>query len=640
MAKKKDLGELIQIRYLAKRDTPSKFQKILRKIFSEEKRSLVVDMVTAPEVGVDYLNHLTFLAQALKMQGYSITFILDPKNYHTLHQTELSKLYNFEIGTVVSKDEITTMINETTAELPEEEETGVTIEKNQVILENNFNQGYLQENIAPIIKAFGSIFIDMTQLSKMTSSLVKLFILQTIQHSNVFVIKVTQEQYEAISKNPQAAILNMRTVVKEQAVHQLKFSDPAIPAIAAEEDYMPATLKEESPPKVEAAEMGEENEDEIPFKLVVNTLEVGRISPQSFVEGLDRYIHLLDNCGDHVYIDFSEIKDINVHVWKKAQEAYQSMIVNGKTLGFKMLENQKPDWDRWTPKVEIVERKINEDPQFNLVGSRLEVKFVSPPLFVQEFPTYFQKLLSTGNKSIAIDISNLKELSTQCIEILVLSYLDCVGRGMNMILRISPEAEDLFKKSGRGKTLPLEIVKPEFARKVSHFSGGKVKGIDMSKINAAMEGDKLTNKVLEKEFASVHIETRGSVQNWEPMAAPQQEKYTGVERRLERRYFSEDVEVSFARGSIGKISDRRYKIANISQSGMSFASTSQLSKGEPLRLKIYHEKNPGIEVSATVVWCSPVPSQALFRMGLKFSNPSTVIKSRIMEMLQKIYRSH
>lgn len=634
MAKKKDLGELIQIRYLAKRDTLSKFQKILRKIFSEEKRNLVIDMVTAPEVNADYLNHLTFLAQALKMQGYSITFILDPRNYHTLHKTDLAKLYTFEIGTVVSKDEITTMINETTAELPDEEvkETGVTIEKNQVILQNNFDQGYLEENIAPIIKAFGSIFIDMTQLTKMTSSVVKLFILQTIKHSNVFVIKVTQEQHDAISKNAQAAILNMRVVVKQQAVPQLKFSDPAIPAIAAEEEYIPAPVEEE-------IETDEVEEDEIPFKLVVNTLEVGRISPQNFVENLDKYIHLLDNCGDHVYIDFSEIKDINVHVWKKAQEVYQSMIVSGKVLGFKMLENQKPDWDKWIPQVEIVERKTNEEPQFNIIGSRLEVKFVPPPLFVQEFPTYFQKLLSTGNKSIAIDISNLKELSTQCIEILVLSYLDCVGRGMNMILRISPEAEELFKKSGRGKTLPLEIVKAEFARKVSHFSGGKVKGIDMSKINAAMQEDKLTNKVLEKEFASVHIEARGSLQNWEPVPAPQKEKYNGVERRLERRYFSEHVEVSFARGTIGKISDRRYKIINISQSGISFASTSQLSKAEPLRLKIYHDKNPGIEVSATVIWCSPVPSQALFRMGLKFSNPSAVVKSRVMEMLQKIYRS-
>ncbi|WP_372366398.1 PilZ domain-containing protein [Candidatus Uabimicrobium sp. HlEnr_7] len=629
MAKKKDLGELIQIRYLAKRDTLSKFQKILRKVFTEEKRNLVVDMVTAPEISSDYLNHLTFLTQALKMQGYSITFILDPKNYHTLKQTDQSKLYIFEIGTVVSNNEITSMINENTQS--QLEVPGVLIEKNQVFLEDDFDHEYLEDHIGQIIKVFGSIIVDVTELTSIPSTLIHLFILQTIQHSSVFIIKVNEVQHNLISKNPQAAILNLRKPASEPPAFKLNMSDPALPAIVAEEDEL-----EEAPPSAP-----KEEDDAIAFKLVVNTLEVGMISPEQYVAQLDDYIHLLNDCGNHVYIDLSEVKILDLNVWKKSLEIYLEMAITGKVLGFKMLENQKPDWEKWIPSAEVVERKVNEEPQFNIAGSRLEVKFVSPMLFVQEFPTYFQKLLSTGNKSIAIDISNLKELSTPCIEILVLSYLDCVGRGLSMILRISPEVEDLFKKSGRGKTLPLEIVKPEFARRVNHFSGGKVKGIDMSKINAAIAEDKLTNKVLKKEFESVHIEARGSLQNWEPVPASheQQEKYSGAERRLERRYHGEDVEVSFARGTLGKINDRRYKAENISQSGISFASTSQLSKGEPLRLKLFYEKNPGVEVAATVIWCSPVSSQALFRMGLKFSNPSAVAKSRIMEILQKIYRN-
>lgn len=647
MAKKKDLGELVQIRYILSRDTLVKFKKILRKVFSEEKRNLVIDMVVAPEIPSDYLDHLVYTAQALKMQGYTITFLLNPLNYIILKNSQHKDLYILKRESSPSQEEANEpIINENTdsqLQMP-----GMTIRNNVMHIEDeelDDFQKYFDNYISEIITAYSTAIIDITKLKNISSKLVHFFIMKTIKHGESFFVQLSKEQKKVILKNSQAAVLNLKVFFDKKNAFRLDFSEESA-VVLAEKKPVPEKTKQapilekqkESPVIEEIADAGE------PFKLSVNTLECANISPSTFIDHFDSYVKKLDNCGSQVFLDFSNLKVINFSILEKSFQAFISMGKKDITLGFKMLKTQTFDWQQMLPKSIEVEKKFDTGPQFNISGSRLEIKNVEPKMFLNEFPMYFQKLLSGGNSSIHIDISNLQELSTQCIDLLVLSYLDAVGRNRRMELRISPEIEELFKKSGRARSIPLEIVKPGLTKKSTLFSGGKVKGVDMSKIEEAINsGDKLTNKVLEKEFVStMHIETRGSVQNWEPVAMTAndvQEKYSGSERRLERRYSGLSAEISFARGSIGKITDRRYRINNISQSGLSFAITSQLSRGEPVKLKIYYENNPGIEIAANVVWVSPVASQALFRMGVKYKNLNVLLKSQVLEILKSIHTS-
>ena len=159
----------------------------------------------------------------------------------------------------------------------------------------------------------------------------------------------------------------------------------------------------------------------------------------------------------------------------------------------------------------------------------------------------------------------------------------------------------------------------------------------MSKIKAAIEDDHLSQKIIAQKYESVHIESRGTFQNWEPApvrADEKEEEYYGPERRVDKRYKVNIMEVIFARGSIAKITGRRYSVHNLSHGGICFTCAISLSRNEPLRLKVFYE-DVSIEFGGKVIWVKPVPSQALFRTGVQFTKISDFAKAQLRDFIRK-----
>jgi c-di-GMP-binding flagellar brake protein YcgR len=146
---------------------------------------------------------------------------------------------------------------------------------------------------------------------------------------------------------------------------------------------------------------------------------------------------------------------------------------------------------------------------------------------------------------------------------------------------------------------------------------------------------------VEKDYHTVHIESRGTVENWEPISAKSPEAkidYKGPERRVERRYSAlQKVEICFGRGSVAKISDRRYYVQNISKSGACFISGISLSRSESLRLRLHPNQQEFIEIQAKVIWCKPVPAQALFIVGVQFTRLGALAEKQLQELLKFLY---
>jgi hypothetical protein len=320
--------------------------------------------------------------------------------------------------------------------------------------------------------------------------------------------------------------------------------------------------------------------------------------------------------------------------------AYWEAMAVHKRVTLQLLKAQKEKMLSFLPDIEEVEKRLDTAPKFLIVGSRMEIYNVDSELFLEKFPEHFKQLLSSGPKSLVVDISHLKDFSEHSVNLLILSYLEAVGRGLTVTLRIRPEMEESFHKSGRGRALPLEVVRPELGSKVAYREQAKKASMDMKKIQEAADKDRLSSKILHKEFASVHIESRGTVQNWEPApvkAGEREVAYQGTERRKERRYKPQNLEVCYAKGTLGKIAGRRFPVHNISQSGACFTSAASFAKGEPIRLKIFAQEETGIELSAKIVWNSPVPAQALFRTGVQFTNLSDVAKIQLRDLIAKVY---
>ena len=112
----------------------------------------------------------------------------------------------------------------------------------------------------------------------------------------------------------------------------------------------------------------------------------------------------------------------------------------------------------------------------------MELHHIDTDLFLDKFPEHFKKLLGSGHSSLVIDISHLKEFSEKAIQLLVLYYLEAVGRGISLTIRIRPEMEENFLKSGRGRTLPLELVRPELTSKCSYKTAKKNRALICRKL--------------------------------------------------------------------------------------------------------------------------------------------------------------
>ncbi|MBU1557363.1 PilZ domain-containing protein, partial [Patescibacteria group bacterium] len=375
------------------------------------------------------------------------------------------------------------------------------------------------------------------------------------------------------------------------------------------------------------------------FRIEVNCLMVGEMSESDFMTHFDKYYFELFSSGDQLYIDFSEYGMLEGAVALRAIKASFEAVEKNKKLSLRLLKDQYDQMNLLLPKLEKVKKQQDTTPRFVIEGSKMEIHHVDMDLFLEKFSENFKNLMRSNSDKIFVDISHLEEVSPRAIELIVLCYLEAVGNGLSMVLRISPDMEEGFLKSGRGRTLPLEIIRPEASAKAGLDKSRKY-GIDMSKINSAIEQDKLGQKILEQNYASVHIESRGTIGNWEPVpmniSAEKEIDYTGPERRIEKRYKTNSIEVLFARGSLAKIGGRPYTVHNISNSGLCFTSAVSLTKKEPIRLKIIAE-NTSAEVSGKVIWTKPVPAQALFKVGVEFTKIGEVSKSQLREIIRTLY---
>ncbi len=658
MAKQKDQGDLLEIYFDTARDSISKFQKTLRKVILSEKKNIMIDMTYAPSLPRDYLSSLVFGAKALKSHGYTISFLFSPVNYSLLKSSPDSAHFQLEISQVVEdKDNIPITGS---IDIPEETQdisSAVKIQKNRIIVTEETQEtipGILSSLVQKILnQGYTEVAIDLTELFLLSHSLIHALILETLNTGNVLKVCILESMEEVLQANPQAIMLNVEIKKEEDSIEQDENEKETEPANAfmESEEFLSAqevssivdiqeAPKEDSTKNV-ASVSSNDAEDTSPsaFKIEVNRLKAGQMTGSAFLRDFDTYFQNLFSSGNSLYIDLSEFENIDCSIALKLIYANFQAIEQEKKLTIQLLQDQMSVMQSYLPALEKIEKKVDLSPHFDIIGSRMEIYNVSMPLFLQKFSESFKPLLNSGYSSLVIDISRLSEITEQAIELLVLAYLDAIGAGLSLTVRISSGMEANFQKSGRSRALPLEVLRPATVAQVQQKA---VKPrIDMSKIREAMGKDRLTEKVIHHQYETVHIESRGTFQNWEPIPVKDEAKkapYLGVERRLEKRYDSKDIEVIFARGSIAKITGRKYPAHNISQSGICFTCPIPLTRNESLRLKIFYQEI-SFEIQANVIWTKPVPAQSLFRTGVQFSKVSEVSKLQLKEIIRKLYKS-
>lgn len=560
---------------------------------------------------------------------------------------------------------------------------------------------HLPKLTAILLKHYDHIVIDVTGLFFVTPPIIQTLILETINSGNAITVRIPESMVEMLQSNPQYIMLNLDVVSESETPDTTETSESVGAENAAtemspiEEDYPTAT--EATPDKSapvsaaslatpalveDAAILGSSDasgksllgtpgpyntdqevtdtrlqdsitrstmammkptlgieEDNTPsaFKLEVNCLYASEMTKGAFLRDFHKYLSRLPSCGELAFIDLSKYRRMEKEVAKVLVEGFWWAQDQRCKIVLKLLKDQQQTFMQFWPTIEEV--KVDEKkPEFVLCGSRLELHNITANLFVEQFPEECKKLQETGLSNLVVDLTQLPEVNDNVMEILIRSYLDAMGKNLGFTVRILAEMEPKFQKSSRGRSLPLEIMRGDAVR--SAVPTGQQPKIDMNKIMDAMGKDRLTQKVLDKQFDTVHIESRGSFQNWEPSPTKADERktvYTGSERRLEKRYDVKDIEVIFARGSIAKIAGRRYPVHNLSQSGICFTSAILLSRNEPLRIKMFRE-DVVIEVTARVIWVHPVPAQALFRIGVQFNKVSEVATAQIRDLIRKIYQ--
>lgn len=672
MAKQKDQGDLLEIFFDKERDTIAKFQKIIRNAISAEKKNIFIDMTAAPSLPRDYLASLVLGAKALRSYGYNITIMLTPPNYALLKPTEDAAMFHLEIAQTVDEEP-----GEPAPAKAKPQETVLPcfrIEGNVIRVADEEMEKipeYLGKAVAAILRqGHREVVVDLTAVYLLLPTVIQTLILESLNSGNNLRILIHESMYEVLNSDPQAVILNVQ-VVGDQTLGQesgeKEKSNAASPAVSErteaappvkqsspafsldfheEEDLLaiPSTAAlspraSEKPVKPSLPEPVTTATDS-PWRIEVNCLRIGNMSYDTFIQEFSANFEKLFDCGEQLYIDLSECANLDEEVIKRVIIAHWEAMSQNKRVGIRMLKEQKEQISSFLPVLEEVEKRVDTTPRFLIVGSRMELYNISNEMFMEKFSEHFKKLFTTGHKQLVVDISHIKEISDQAINLLILSYLEAVGRGMNVLLRIRPEMEEGFQRSGRGRALPLEIVRPEVSAKTGYREQARKGGLDLKKIQEAAEKDKLSDKILKKQFDTVHIESRGSVQNWEPApvkAGEREVAYDGPERRKEKRYKTSNLEVCFAKGSLGKIAGRRYQLHNLSQNGACFTSSASFGRSEPLRVKIFAEGDSGVELTAKAVWCLPVPAQALFRVGVQFTNLSEIARIQLRELIGKLY---
>ncbi len=667
MAKKKESGESIEVRFVKERDSLKKFQKILRKILKEEKRNIVVDMVYAPEIDKSYLSSLVFIAQSLKMLGRSFTIIISPENYQQLSSSEHARLFTLEIAQIISEEEISEMKEEEEEEEEEEDLPFVIITENIITVEDEGLDDlpvYLPRLIEKVIKSHQQVVVNLTKVFLLTPETIDTLVKETKIHGEKIKLLIQESMKEVIEANPKASCLNTEIMGEDSVdgvdekintevrkTFSIDFESEDTPIHKSSDVLAPSPPPSSSSPSdstMDAVPVDSEameaaaDLDELPdrgFKISVNCLYVQEMKSQEFMDGFIDQLKELFLCGDHLYIDVTCYERMENEIVECLITANLEAKRKKKNLLLRMLEQQKEVLYTFLPSVEIIDKVEDNRPRFDIIGSCMNLVNVDVGIFLREFPSHFQELLYSGYKSVVVDISQMEEFPNKAIDFTVLCYLDAMAEGIAMTLRIRPDMEENFIKSGRGKTIPLELV--TFSTEPSYQGKSKFQGVDMSKIQDAIEGDKLTQKVLGKQFEALHVESRGSIQNWEPspsVATDRKSDYKGTERRRERRYQGNDLEVAFGRGSLAKISGRRYPVINISIAGACFISGTQLSRSESIRIKVFHE-DVEIEIGAKVIWSSPIPSRALFEVGVEYTKLSVLAKSKVQDLTRKLFRN-
>lgn len=672
MAKQKDQGDVLEIFFDKDRDNVAKFQKIVRNAISCEKKNIIVDMTNAPTLPRDYLAGFVLGAKGLKGQGLSVTFVLSPSNYALLKASEHSAFFILELAAVVSDEEIAAAAT-TSKEIQTPQ--FFTIQGNVISIADEGMEripNELPRILSEVLQqGHTEVLVDLTQLCFLTPVVIQTLIFETLNSANALRIRVTDTMQEVLKSDPQAKVLNLDiipeepnatppkgTVLKQEERENLQKSVKEETSIAPDfeaEDAgvieqkvaSPVSPKQEAGAAVAAEKSGkavdkpEEKttslEGNVPFQIVVNSLRIGKITLEELLQNFPQYFTKLLPCGDQIYIDLSDYEEMDETLAKTLINTNFEALSKQKKLIIQLLKPQREKMAAMLPNLEEVEKRVDTTPKFLLVGGRLELYNVDSTVFLDKFPGNFKRLLASGQKNLVVDISHLAECSAPVFDLLVLSYLEAVGRGMTVVLRIRPEMEGSFQKSGRGRSLPLEIVRPEVGAKVAYHDQAQKLSLDLKKLQ---DKDRLSDKVLNKEYQAVHIEARGTVQNWEsPSKALEKEvAYTGPERRKDKRYKTPTVEMAFAKGSLGKIGGRRYPLHNLSQTGASFTSPVSLARSDSLRMKIFTEDQGGIEVTAKVIWTNPIAAQALFRVGVQFTSISEVTKIQIQNLIGKCHR--
>ena len=649
MAKQKDHGDLLEIYFDEARDSLRKFQKIIRKVIVSEHKDILIRMANAPALSRDYLASLVFGAKALKAHGHSVTIVLSLENYAILKDSENAGLFQFEVE---ADDTLVADPAAPPSELLSAISPYFSIDSNTIVIAEE-GADEIAETLPSLIqsildKGHREVVVDLTEFFLLTPEVIQTMILETLNSGNALKIRIGESMKEIIESNPQATILNIEIDSGSEAQADLlteeTLDDEAISSARPDEDDSNFPLENEREASIPAPQQEplatSVQDDGTPsdFRIDVNCLRAGVMTPAAFLRDFPVYFKRLFRCGDQLYLDLSEYDCLEIEVISRLILANFEAVAAQKKLTINLLKDQHELMTTFLPRLNIVERTEDTTPRFIIVGSRMELHHVDTDLFLDKFSEHFKKLMGSGHSNLVVDISHLKEFTERSIQLMVLCYLEAVGRGISLTIRIRPEMEENFLKSGRGKTLPLELVKPELTSKMPLQHRKEKASIDMSKIKAAMmEGDRLSEKVITKKYESVHIESRGTFQNWEPAPIKADEKedaYFGPERRVDKRYKVAGIEVIFARGSIAKISGRRYQVHNLSHGGICFTCAVSLSRNEPLRLKIFCE-DASIEVGAKVIWAKPIPSQALFRTGVQFTKISDFAKAQLRDFIRK-----
>lgn len=617
MAKQKDHGDLLEIFFDSKRDTIKKFLKIVRKTIGSERKDLYIHMMEAPNLPSDFLSSLVLGTKGLKSHGYNVTFKLSSSNYNILKTSEDHIHFKFEYKDVASttstpppKKETGRVIN------PNKVSDEYFSVINNLIVVKEEGMESIPTELHKFIKrifdsGFDDVYIDLTQLFFITPKVIQCLILETLNFQNSLTIRILESMNELLKSNPQSKILNVEIVdelmeksepslevsepekkkenfvldfeeeafglpeskpepiiepKEEQAEEEFSMMDADLPEVIKlpdikadfpERDKKQPEFKEEDFPLPLQNEIDTNLDENGGFRIEVNALIAGPMSSSQFISDFDNAFANLFSCGDQLYIDLSEYERLESQVALRIIKASFEARVQNKKLTVRLLKDQKEKMEFFLPKFEKIEKKEDTTPKFIIEGSKMEIHHVDMDLFLEKFSEHFKKLMGTGQKKLFIDISHLKEVSDRAIELIVLCYLEAVGNGLSLVLRIRPEMEEGFLKSGRGRTLPLEIIKPEISSKVRLADKKKKMGIDMSKINKAIETDKLGQKILEKDYASVHIESRGTVGNWEPITTTFEREsiYTGPERRIEKRYKAVEMQVLLQEEVLLKLED-------------------------------------------------------------------------------------